>query len=257
MTGSDNIEAALLMDESSASGRIRVWKNAAQVWLCIDDVEQSRIDIRSPHVVQSPVHRAFLLPLLFIDIPRKVMLVGLGGGVIVNALQHIAPSIEGDAIEIEPLVVEAARKYFYLSENNWRIHMSDIRDWEGPQQDLIYVDIADDDSTPDWLVSTASIEHFKGRLTDNGVLLINLLVEDSERFRDILIRLRSAFDNRTVCIGFDDHWNIVVMCFRSAPTHPADQMEARCAALHMSSGCDLTDLVARMLKDNPPGSGVL
>lgn len=256
MSNDQNRSAQLLLQEHSVSGLVEIWQDATQRWLCIDGVEQSRIDRHAPHIVQSPVHQSFLLPLLFLDSPAKVMLGGLGGGVIVNALNHIDSNIQGDAIEIDTVVAEAAREHFNMSGDNWTAHISDIRDWQGKDYDIMYIDIAEQDCTPDWLVSESMIKQFKQQLSSRGLLVMNLLVEDSERFREILLRLRNAFDRRTVCVGFDDHWNIIVMAFNSPPDYPADELEQRCECFRSAHDIDLSQHVDRMRQENPSGSGV-
>ncbi|WP_349306783.1 fused MFS/spermidine synthase [Marinobacter sp. CHS3-4] len=78
--------------------------------------EQSKIDRRFPHL---PVHeycRAMLLPIAF-QSPRHATILGLGGGIMANALLHLLPECQVDAVELRPRVVDVAREYFSLSDS--------------------------------------------------------------------------------------------------------------------------------------------
>lgn len=77
-----------------------------------DEALESSIDLRQPHVLQfeylSFMSASFLLR------PRQdaVLIVGLGAGGMVHYLRHIAPELRIDVVEIDPVVVELAAKYF-------------------------------------------------------------------------------------------------------------------------------------------------
>jgi spermidine synthase len=77
-----------------------------------DEVMESQIDVRRPHVLRFEYLRALFASYLFCDRQEDVLIVGLGGGGMVHFLQKYDPAVRIDAVEIDPLVVELADKYF-------------------------------------------------------------------------------------------------------------------------------------------------
>lgn len=78
--------------------------------------EQSKIARRRPHLPVHEYSRAMLLPVAFSK-PAHVTILGLGGGVIANALLHLLPDCQLHAVELRQAVVDVAREYFELSES--------------------------------------------------------------------------------------------------------------------------------------------
>jgi spermidine synthase len=78
--------------------------------------EQSKIARRHPHLPVHEYSRAMLLPVAFGQ-PAHVTILGLGGGVMANALLHLLPECQVHAVELRQAVVDVAREYFYLSES--------------------------------------------------------------------------------------------------------------------------------------------
>ena len=78
--------------------------------------EQSKIARRHPHLPVHEYSRAMLLPVAFGQ-PAHVTILGLGGGVVANALLHLLPECQVHAVELRQAVVDVAREYFDLSES--------------------------------------------------------------------------------------------------------------------------------------------
>ena len=77
-------------------------------------VEQSRIDLDHPQRLVQVYTRAMLLGLLLVARPTRVLVLGLGGGSLVQALLAVDPDIAVDACEARALVVDVAREYLAL-----------------------------------------------------------------------------------------------------------------------------------------------
>lgn len=78
--------------------------------------EQSKIDRKRPYLPVHEYSRAMLLPIAFAD-PRHTTLLGLGGGVMANALIHLLPECQVHAVELRQTVVDVAQEYFGLSNS--------------------------------------------------------------------------------------------------------------------------------------------
>lgn len=91
--------------------------------------EQSKVDRRHPHLPVHEYNRAMLLPAAFAT-PDHVTVLGLGGGVMVNALMHLFPECQVHAVELRQAVLDIAREYFELPDECQRlaVTIADARD---------------------------------------------------------------------------------------------------------------------------------
>lgn len=78
--------------------------------------EQSRIDRKRPHLPVHEYSRAMMLPVAFAN-PQHTTILGLGGGVMANALIHLLPECQVHAVELRQAVVNVAQEYFGLSSS--------------------------------------------------------------------------------------------------------------------------------------------
>ena len=248
--------SSMLLRKESPHGEITVWQNSAQRWLCIDGVEQSRINLLEADRPALALYETILAFLLFVDMPEKVLLAGLGGGALARYLHSVDDTIKGDAVEINNDVARIAQQYFDFPSDNWNIHVMDVRQWQGSGYDLILVDIAQQKTTPVWLMQREMIGQFKKQLSANGVVVFNVLVDDAQVFSAMLSIVREQFNRRTVCITVPDHKNIVVFAFNAAPKYSIDTIRDR--GMQLSARCSIgfDDLLLRAQKENPAGSGV-
>jgi spermidine synthase len=76
------------------------------------EVLESRIDLGQPHVFQYEYPRFLVANYLLRPHPKSVLIVGLGGGAMVHFLRRIDPGLRIDVVEIDPVVVRLADRYF-------------------------------------------------------------------------------------------------------------------------------------------------
>lgn len=251
-------QTRLLFHKDTPGGLVEVWQSNTERYLTINSIKQTGIHIDQPARLVSPLYHAFLASLLFIETPEKVLLAGLGGGALARYLDHIMPEIYGDAVEINETVANSAKKYFYFPDAGWKINVADIKQWNGSDYDLILLDIADADLTPAWLTSEKMLSQLKQQLSMHGVLVINLLVDNEQSFLTELASIRKVFNGYTLCLGVQDHQNIVVFAFNQRPGYCSKKaLKSRTKQLSDVWQLDFDFLLARLLNDNPEGSGVL
>jgi spermidine synthase len=111
--------------------------------------------------------------------PRKVLLIGLGTASLTKFLYRYRPDAHLTIVEIEPSVVMAARQYFKLPEDDKRIHMvvGDGVDYvmsTDKKFDLILVDGFNEHAHPGGLNTLPFYQACRSRLSDKGVLGVNL-----------------------------------------------------------------------------------
>jgi len=59
-----------------------------------------------------------VLGLAFVEQPKRVLIVGLGGGTIPSLLRKHYPKMTIDVVDIDPDVVAVAKKYFGFHEDD-------------------------------------------------------------------------------------------------------------------------------------------
>lgn len=246
-----------LFQKQQADGCIEVLENKPLRRLCIDGIEQTRIDLEHPERLASLVHRSLLACLLFIKTPETVLLGGLGGGAVARYLHKRQAEILGDAVEINETIAMLAKQYFYFPEQHWNLIVGDIQSWNKQVYDLIIIDIADGDLTPPWLTSKPMLSQLQGQLSDQGVLAIDLLVDDAQSFTLALSRIRKVFKQKTLCLSVPDHKNVIIFAFKQPPQNCSVQtLAAAVADLTKLWGLEFSVFIEQLKKDNPEGSGV-
>ena len=81
---------------------------------------------KSPTTCSAAYCRTLFASYLLQPRQQRVLIVGLGGGAMVHFLKHYDPEVKVDALEIDPVVVEVADRYFDVrSEGNVNIITTD------------------------------------------------------------------------------------------------------------------------------------
>src|SRR3569832_2625873 len=95
-----------------------------------NDTRQSTMALADPVHLMLVYPRAMMSCLLFPPAPRRVLLIGLGGGSLAKFLLHYFPRCEGESVVRRAAVVRLAHGYFQLPESpRLRVHVEDARDF--------------------------------------------------------------------------------------------------------------------------------
>jgi len=251
----------LVFEQKNDEGEIRVWQHYDRRWLDFNDgLVQSKIILNSPELLPLPLNRAMLAGMMFVEQPKRVLLAGLGGGATARYFAACFPDVVGEAVEKSEVVANIARDYFdFPIDKQWQIVREDIIDYvqHCPHKyDLIVIDIAIEQITPEWLLDRTFLQQCRSLLTENGHIALNLLVEDANAFLHSVAAIRAVFDRRVVCLSLPNYRNTIVMGFNHIPPcHPND-VKTRLADLESSWGLEFGEFYQQMQKDNPLGSGV-
>lgn len=194
-------------EEASAYSTIRVRRDGDVRTLSFvrDDGQeavQSRLDLTAPHTLLSPYARGMFTSYLYQPHPRRVLIVGLGGGAMVRFLTHHEPDVRVDAVEIDPVVVRLAAEYFGVrSGGPVQIHTADaVAFIESTEEryDLILMDAflrpsAETDATgvPSGLKTRAFLGRLKSVLAPGGVVAFNM--NEHDRLADDVTAVREVF----------------------------------------------------------------
>lgn len=172
-----------------------------------DGEDQTVIDPRDPAAVPMPYVRGATVAFAFLPPERplsRALMVGLGGGAFTTLLRRLHPEAEIEAVEIDPVVVDVARRYFFvkdLEDPRFTIHVEDGAAFLARSRrryDLIFLDAYGGDGVPEALASERFFRAARARLSPKGACVLNLAVSPKEE-RAILERFASAFRS---CVAF-------------------------------------------------------
>ena len=141
---------------------------------------QSRVDIGQQKQLALIYSNMMMASLLFCPNPRRLLMVGLGGGSVTNFLSKWFPDLKIDVVEIDEKVIEISKKYFFLKESNrYRIFQEDgrvfIKNRKGQEQyDWIVLDAFKSGSIPYHLKTHEFYKEIRSVLKPNGVVGSNL-----------------------------------------------------------------------------------
>ncbi len=110
----------------------------------------------------------------------KVLVLGAGGGAVINLIHCLFPKCHVDAIDLDKTHLYVARKYFKVSKKYCRLIHDDVKNWlpnnENKQYDLIIDDVFFESNNIPYRsvkVQAIWIEKLLKKLTKQGVLVIN------------------------------------------------------------------------------------
>ena len=126
-------------------------------------------------------YASMMLASLFLNpSPDRILIIGLGGGTLPEALQEMLPEATIHTVEIDPAVEEIAYEYFdYVPGPNTENFISDGRVFvkramlTGQQYDLVMLDAFEADYIPEHMLTKEFLEEVKSIMTPDGVLVAN------------------------------------------------------------------------------------
>jgi spermidine synthase len=185
------------------------------------DTIQSSMRLLRPNDLELAYTRSMMAFLLFNGEPRRILMIGLGGGSLAKFVYHRMPEASLEVIEVNPRVLAIARSSFNVPADDGRfiVRLGDGAEWvarPGPPIDAIVVDGYDGASQVAELSTPQFYEACRHRLAAGGMLVVNLWGND-RRFDEFLRRIESAFPGATLCLPAEKPGNVIVFGFRDSP----------------------------------------
>jgi len=180
--------------QESAYGRIVVFDNAANRYLLVNGASQSVME-KSGGESESQYIRNFEWSRALRPDAKHALVIGLGAGLLPKALERRGLSV--DAFEIDPAIVETARRDFGYTPKG-RVIIGDgrrlLEAGLGPW-DLVYLDAFGAESPPSHLFTTESFASVRAAMVPGGVFAVNIVsavVEPNDRPWKAIYRTLSA-----------------------------------------------------------------
>ncbi len=112
--------------------------------------------------------------------PKRVLVIGEGGGTIPTALQEMLPDAQIDLVELDKSVDTVARQYFdFKPGSKMRVFVEDGRVFvkrmvpQKPNYDMVLLDAFDADYIPEHMLTREFLQEVKSIMTPNGVIVAN------------------------------------------------------------------------------------
>jgi spermidine synthase len=177
-------------------------------------VRQSLVKPGDPGFLGLSYTRVALTGLALCEAPRRMLVVGLGGGTLPAFLRRHYPDAVIDAVDIDPEVAFVAREYFgFREDDRMRIHVADGRKFiESVQQpyDVIFLDAFGSDAVPAHLTTQEFLRAVRRAVSPGGVVIGNIWDRGYNRLYDSMVRTyREVFDELFV-VGVADSGNRIL-----------------------------------------------
>ncbi|MFN4342213.1 MAG: spermidine synthase-like protein [Azonexus sp.] len=184
---------------------------------------QSEMSLKAPNDLAIRYTRKMMAFLLFQPRPKRIALIGLGGGSLVKFCYHRMPGTHITAVELNPEVI-AFRDTFLVPADNERLQ---IIEGDGAKYietadkglDVLLVDAFDKTGFAPALANRPFFENAYAKLSGNGVLVINLAGE-KESYAGLISEVMHVFDDQVIVISVPDDGNHVLYAFKERYFEP-------------------------------------
>jgi len=162
-------------------------------------VRQSVVKPGDPDHLELAYARVMPAGLAFVDRPQRVLIVGLGGGTIPSFLHKHYPDTRIDCVDIDPAVVDVAKRYFgFREDRTMRAYANDgrrfIEQCREPY-DIIFLDAFGSDNIPYDLATREFLQAVRRALTPQGIVVGNVWSRYSNPLYDSMVRTyQDVFD---------------------------------------------------------------
>ncbi len=161
------------------------------------------------------------------DNQHKILLLGLGGGDILRYFHKLFNmeknnNLSIEVIELSPDVINIAKQFFYIDriiKNNIVISQQDAYEYilnnTNKTHDIIVLDFFTEVNSAMRLIDKTYIENLYKILSQNGVLVINILFSNSIDIENFIKLINGYFNKNILIISSISHYNIVIFAFKN------------------------------------------
>src|SRR5277367_2852275 len=223
----------LISKKNSRQHRPRIYRGSDSISLEFPNgYVQSQMMTSDPsHLVLSYTRAMMAFP-LFRPEPKRIAIIGLGGGSMVKWSLHNLPAAEVTVIEIDPHVISLKEEFYIpVDDHRLRLIQGDGADYVASTKDspeILLVDGFDTYGQSPQLCSQAFYKNCYRALAPDGLMVANLCGSENQGSID---NIRNAFHGRTAIAVPDDGENQVVFAFKGkrsqGETLPAEELSEK------------------------------
>ncbi|WP_284618606.1 fused MFS/spermidine synthase [Aquabacterium humicola] len=174
---------------------------------------QSRMDLRDPHALDLEYTRTMMAFLLLVPQPRRIAMIGLGGGSLAKFCHRYLPDTQIHVVEINPHVI-ALRDEFHVPPDDARFRViagdgAHYVRYRATRSDVLMVDGFDSNGLPDALCSQRFYDNAYEMLQPGGVMVVNLHFGHRDHPRHVE-RIRRSFHGAILVVDDGECSNSIV-----------------------------------------------
>ncbi|MBT3199738.1 MAG: fused MFS/spermidine synthase [Phycisphaerales bacterium] len=217
-------EKVLFQGKSEFNSSIKVVENAKGLRTLIfddNDVRQSTVKLGDPDRLELAYTRVMPVALAVVEKPKRILIVGLGGGSIPNFLHKHYPNTHIDVVDIDPVVVEVAKKYFgFREDKTLRVHVADgrafIEKCKKPY-DIIFLDAYGAEEIPYALATREFLLAVRKAVTAKGVVVTNMMCRSSNSLYDSMISTYVNVFDEVHVVDVRNSGNVILLAMPYKP----------------------------------------
>lgn len=254
----------LMLEPSSASVgdlRARLLDETYAKPFVIDDGErrylhfdgrliQSAMRLAAPNALDVRYTQKMMSFLLFQSRPRRIVLIGLGGGSLVKFCHYRLPATHMTVLENNPDVI-ALREAFLVPPDGANLQVEEGDGAEYLERaakgiDVLLVDAFDRTGFAPALANREFIEQAHAKLAGSGMLVMNL-AGDEQTYAGVVDAAMQVFDNQVIVVPVREDDNHVLLAFRNPAFEPNwRRLGALAKELRSKYGLDFPDFLEKI-----------
>lgn len=169
----------ILYEKQSDFHSIKVVENEVGRFLHYKDTYQAGVINTEFYRGNIPYINYFLIPYLFNPNVEKILLIGMGTGILVNQYERLFKKLKKiDVVDIESNILDIAESFFdFKPSEKFNFYLQDglvFLNNTKQKYDLIVVDVASDEGIDDRFCSREYLETIKLRLKKQGIFVSNM-----------------------------------------------------------------------------------
>jgi len=218
---------------------------------------QSEMRLADPFALEFAYTRKMMGFLFFLDAPREILMLGLGGGSFVRYCRRHLPAARITAVEIDPDVI-AFRDQFLLppDDTHFRVVRADAASHVArceARPDVVLIDAFDRDGVAPSLCTREFYEDVRAALAARGVMAANLVGPKAERLAHLAM-IRQVFEGNVILLPIADDGNYVAFAFRDPAFEPRWRwMASQAKAMRARYGLDFPAFAGKLERSRKLG----
>jgi spermidine synthase len=178
---------------------------------------QSAMRRQAPNDLDLRYTQKMMSFLLFNPHPKRIVLIGLGGGSLVKFCLARMPTVHFSAIELDPDVI-AFREIFMLPPDGPRLQIvqMDGAEYMATAEkaiDIVMVDAFDERGFAPALANRAFLDSIYAKLSGSGILVINLAGE-KDSYAGLIGDAMQVFDDQVIVFSVPEDGNHILLAFK-------------------------------------------
>lgn len=260
-------QATTIFDRYSRYHHVQVIDDGGYRTLSFNGSMETRMSLANPLQGHFEYTEYFHMPWLWNHDIHRVLMIGLGGGSTQRSYQHYHTNVMVDTVEIDPVVVEVAKKYFGVTETpHHQIHNSDGRVFlrrTSKRYDVIIMDAYTTtrygSSIPPHLTTRQFFQLASSHLTTNGVLAYNVIGQIQGWRANIIgamYRTMKEVFPEVYMFPAKSSMNVVIIGTKTSERFDEARVQREAAALEKSGASLIPEFRVRLraFENTPPTS---